>query len=257
MVIYLTINGKIISVDLETYEKVCELCGWLGVGVSEFLHELVDAVFHFSRRLREEFEYFVGLGFESRFDCWRTVWVRVIDKGLVLSNFSRFILEIFGGLDLGFDVEDIDWLSGFEGLWISFTSLRGGSPWIDDVDLHLHRDGSAYVEFWSMVGFRDELGGEFDRIADRLREVLEKYLEGDEFFEISGEIEMCGDMTEFDLRVEVFDDTLCLIAELYTSNWHCIPSFKLIEKMFRSIYRLAELENLILKRKLNSNNNLM
>lgn len=80
---------KSIGVDLETYEKVQGLCDQLGVGISEFMRELVGAISVFDKSLEFEAEHFCKLGVEDKFECWRVALVRVIDKGLMLSRFFQ------------------------------------------------------------------------------------------------------------------------------------------------------------------------
>jgi len=115
------------------------------------------------------------------------------------------------------------------------------------VYLQLIRDGTACVVFYSNACYRGEFGDEFDSVANRLSEALSEYLDSDEYFEISSEIEEYSDLTELELQIEKDDDKIQLIAEVYTSDWNSILPFKLVNKMFRSVYSLAGLEDFILK----------
>jgi len=247
--VFLSKRVRYVRLSDEAYNELKKLSNLLGLNASEIVNSLVHAASLYGRRLKDEIEVYERSIGVSKGEAWNIVIHGVLDKGFLMSSLSRYLLKMLEGEDLGYDLEDCDWLKDFKGLWMSFVKLEGGSPWGHEVYIQLQRDGDAYVEYRSIVGFKGDLKDEeFDKIVYKLKKALEELLEKDEeFSEAIMDIEDCGDLTEFKIDISADSDMIAIEATVYTTDWECIPSLKLIEKMFRKIYGKAKLESYILQ----------
>ena len=238
-------RNKTLKLTSEAYSKLRELSESFDVSDIELLEAFISAVHLYKDSLKENLDVIAKRFDEPKVNALSKLMREVVNMGLCLNTMISQLLKAFNAEDLGFVVQEIDWLTDMEGLIINLSRNEGEKSWIDSVDLEFRRSGDAHATFVSTLDL-DE-GVDAEDIASRLKKALRSYKKTTKYKEIEEEF---LDL-DYGIKIYIEEDLVFGIigpvAEVYVPRWNLLPSFRIIEEIFEDIYRRAGLEKHRLK----------
>jgi len=226
---------KSFSVSLSEY--VCsyleDVSRYLGVKEEDVIRLLLDAVALNFPRL--EFEGEVNSTVKSfklsKFDAFQSTLCDTIHVGVLSRALFKNLFDAFNCSKLWPSIEDMWSLDDCEGIEMNFTLEK--SQYISDVYVTLFTYGSDYIQVESIIGNREELGEDYDKIKKDFAKAVEK---------VEYELEELEDEMDTDLELNILDDEYLVLRLEGGLSERRLPDLMEVERLFKKLYKYASVK---------------
>ncbi len=159
------------------------------------------------------------------------MFTRLLDEGLMLRHIVRRLVESFDPDGIPLELEVVDWLEDFEGVFLRLYPRGEDSSVIDTIDLTLRKEGDGNALYRTIISVEDEESLDVKELVRKMEASIEEVRKTDEFEELEEDVEECCDYTEMDFNVLGDAGGITVELEVYATDWLCLPSISKVNRI--------------------------